>query len=192
MGNTAEKLETTSERKVIVVLGTVVVEGELKKLHAASCECGNRIWVSSKKESLNYYIEKIKGSCCGKKINYMGERFFKGKELIDTPTEVKKEENIEKTIPLQLKTPENKTNELIQYGRKGITNKQMVEAIIKHADVMENIVILFEKYPDIFKSSAKYVPDKIKVDLEKLIQTKDKNFKLPISKKTRLKLEENK
>ena len=75
--------------------------------------------------------------------------------------------------------------DLLVAGRKGITNKQMLEAF-KVATTTEELVQLLIDYPEVFKSSVKYTPDEMKVRLEKLVRTyNDPEFTVVTGKKIR-------
>ena len=72
---------------------------------------------------------------------------------------MKKDLVITKSVELQL----------ITEGRKGVTNKQMIEVFKTNPD--ENTLLqLLSDYPQVFKSSVKYVPDVQKIALEKFVQ----------------------
>ena len=75
--------------------------------------------------------------------------------------------------------------ELVVVGRKGITNKQMLEAFKSNLPE-EELLQLLEDYPKVFKSSIKYTPDAMKIRLEKLVQEHcDKDFTVKTGKKIR-------
>ena len=67
---------------------------------------------------------------------------------------------------------------LIEQGTRGVTNRQMLEAIEKHKDNGENLNTLFKEYPDIFISSAKYLPPETRTKAVTVIQTVFPNFKI--------------
>ena len=76
---------------------------------------------------------------------------------------------------------ENKTTQnepLIEQGTRGVTNRQMLEAIAKHQDSNENLNTLFKQYPDIFISSSKYLPPETRTKAVTIIQTVFPNFKI--------------
>ena len=75
--------------------------------------------------------------------------------------------------------------DLVVAGRKGITNKQMIEALKTITDT-ESLIQLLVDYPEVFKSSIKYTPDETKVRLEKLVRTyNDPEFTVVTGKKIR-------
>lgn len=79
--------------------------------------------------------------------------------------------------------PNNKTNTpsteaLIEQGKRGVTNTQMLEALKKHKDNDDNWNTLFKQYPDIFISTAKYLPPELKKKAVALIQTIFPDYKI--------------
>ena len=85
---------------------------------------------------------------------------------------------------------ENQTNQnepLIEQGKRGVTNKQMIEALMKHKDNTENWNSLFKQYPDIFISTAKYLPPELRLNAVTLIQTVFPDFKITNSREDRIK-----
>ena len=71
-----------------------------------------------------------------------------------------------------------KTEPLIEQGKRGITNKQMHIAIMKHKDNDENLNTLFKQYPDIFISTAKYLPPETRTKAVTIIQSVFPEFKI--------------
>ena len=67
---------------------------------------------------------------------------------------------------------------LVEQGKRGVTNRQMHEAIMKHKDNDTNLNALFEQYPDIFISTAKYLPPETRCKALFIIQTVFPNFKI--------------
>jgi len=85
---------------------------------------------------------------------------------------------------------ENQTNQnepLIEQGKRGVTNKQMIEALMKHKDNADNWNTLFKMYPDIFISTAKYLPPELRVKAVTLMQTVFPDFKITNSREDRIK-----
>ena len=75
--------------------------------------------------------------------------------------------------------------ELIAAGRKGVTNKQMLEAFKSNPDE-KTLLQLLADYPTVFKNSVKYTPDAQKIALEKLVRENgDPNFTVKTGKKIR-------
>ena len=80
-----------------------------------------------------------------------------------------------------------KTDSLIEQGKRGITNKQMHEALTKHKDNADNWNALFKQYPDIFISTAKYLPPELRAKAVSLIQTIFPDFKIANRGENRIK-----
>ena len=80
-----------------------------------------------------------------------------------------KETNNNQTIP---------NESLIEQGKRGVTNRQMIDALIKHKDNTDNWNTLFKQYPDIFISTAKYLPPELRTMAVTLIQTVFPDFKI--------------
>ena len=79
----------------------------------------------------------------------------------------------------QVTTPPEVTAEpLIEQGARGVTNRQMREALIKHQDNADNLNALFKAYPDIFISTAKYLPPDLRLKAVTIIQTVFPDFKI--------------
>ena len=79
-----------------------------------------------------------------------------------------------------------KTEPLIEQGKRGITNKQMHIAIMKHKDNDENLNTLFKQYPDIFISTAKYLPPEIRTKAVTIIQSVFPEFKIAVRGEDRI------
>lgn len=58
---------------------------------------------------------------------------------------------------------------LVSAGRKGVTNKQMLD-VFKSEVSNEVLIQLLNDYPEVFMSSIKYTPDATKLALEKLVK----------------------
>ena len=82
--------------------------------------------------------------------------------------------------------------DLVESGRKGVTNKQMLDAFKTQTET-SNLIQLLIDYPEVFKSSVKYTPDAKKVELENLVRTyNDPNFTVVTGKKIRLAAQQTK
>lgn len=79
------------------------------------------------------------------------------------------------------------TERLIEEGKRGVTNTQMLEALKKHKDKPENWDILFKQYPDIFISTAKYLPPELRTKAVTLIQTVFPNYTIQNKSENRIK-----
>ena len=66
-----------------------------------------------------------------------------------------------------------------------VTKKSMIEALIKHANILDNLRLLLETYPEEFIACSMYLPNPLKIKMEKIIQEKVKDISLPISEKAR-------
>ncbi len=78
------------------------------------------------------------------------------------------------------------TDKLIEEGKRGVTNSQMIEALKKHKDIPENWDILFKQYPDVFISTAKYLPPELRTKAVTLIQTVFPNYTIQTKSENRL------
>ena len=75
--------------------------------------------------------------------------------------------------------------DLVEVGRKGVTNKQMLGAL-RAGLTNSQLIRLALDYPEVFKSSVKYTPDEMKVKLEKLVKDYiDPEFTVKTGKKIR-------
>ena len=75
--------------------------------------------------------------------------------------------------------------DLVEIGRKGVTNKQMLDAFKTNLSNMQLVKLALD-YPEVFKSSIKYTPDEMKVKLEKLVKAYiDPSFTVKTGKKIR-------
>ena len=84
------------------------------------------------------------------------------------------------------KVNQTTTDKLIEEGKRGVTNTQMIEALKKHRDNPENWDILFKKYPDVFISTAKYLPPELRTKAVTLIQTVFPNYTIQTKSENRL------
>lgn len=205
------------DKKIITIAGTKLNEEGTTKLHTLVCGCGTKYIRAAKESSLNYYREnpKYTAQCCKEQFKYLGEVEWNGNEIVgETPAaevpvvetpEVHEEvalsslaEKLEPVVvPEATETPsdENKKpalvdiNTLVKPGRKGVTNAQMITAIKDNKDSEDNLKILFEAYPEVFISSAKYVKDEIKAAAEKVIKGKRPDASILMGTKMRKKVE---
>ena len=62
------------------------------------------------------------------------------------------EKPVKKEVPAELK-------DILETGRKGVTNKQMIPAMKKAVDEndVEKLALLKQHYPGVFESTAKYI-----------------------------------
>ena len=79
------------------------------------------------------------------------------------------------------------TERLIEEGKRGVTNTQMLEALKKHKDKPEKWDILFKQYPDIFISTAEYLPPDLKTKAVTLIQSVFPNYTIQSKSENRIK-----
>lgn len=80
---------------------------------------------------------------------------------------------------------------LVNAGRKGVTNKQMLEAFKKDL-TNEQLIQLLNDYSSVFMASVKYTPDAKKVALEKLVNENGyPKFTVKTGKKIRMDMEES-
>lgn len=85
-----------------------------------------------------------------------------------------------------IKSSTPSTEVLIEQGKRGVTNTQMLEALKKHKDNDENWNTLFKQYPDIFISTAKYLPPELKKKAVTLIQTVFPDYKIMDKREDRI------
>jgi len=67
---------------------------------------------------------------------------------------------------------------LIIPGKKGVSNTQMIPALIAQAGNEANIRILFNTYPEVFQSTVKYMPKTMKSQLVSIVNEKYPEFKI--------------
>ena len=167
----------TKEVKVVNV-GAGLADGGKKILHTATCDCGCRIYRANKKESLNYHLEKITAKCCGSKLHYIGQKLFDGNTMTEPHLkEVKKETNTVNPKWIQPK------NDMVEAGPRGITNQGMIKALLDAGTDETRLTELFNTYPDIFISSAKYLKDSLKDLFETIIHTNPSYVKVSIPRR---------
>jgi hypothetical protein len=134
---------------------------------------------------------------------------FNIEDIKGTPTikneEILEETNVEKTIEEEKKNNVTDINEgkpktkkeldieaaagLVEVGKKGITNFQMIPAIkanIQNEDILRK---LYAIKPEVFKSSAVYTPDNMKVICLNIIKEAEPKYKMPMGKKMAAELE---
>lgn len=178
------KAVKTNEVSVINV-GAGVADGERKLLHVATCDCGCRVYRAAKQESLNYYLNKLTAKCCGSKLHYAGQKLFEGNKMMESP--VKEVKKAKKTVNPKWIQPKN---DLVKAGPRGITNQGMIKELEKAGDDVTILQQLFDSYPEVFISSAKYMKDSLKETYEKIINAnpdftnvsikRRKNFKITV------------
>jgi hypothetical protein len=124
----------------------------------------------------------ITAKCCNSKLHYAGEKVFEGVTMMDVETveKVKKERKPRTTKVEEVKGPNPKwiqpKNETVRAGKRGITNQGMIEALLDAGNDESTLTVLFESYPEVFISSAKYLKDSLKPLFESIIN-KNENFK---------------
>lgn len=176
MENANVKVTNTKEVKIIRV-GAGLNDGVKRILHTVSCDCGCRVYVAEKKESLNYHQEKLTAKCCGSKLNYAGQKLIDGYTISEPHLkEVKKET----TVNPKWIQPKN---DLVRAGKRGITNQGMIEALLDAGTDETKLTELFNTYPDIFISSAKYLKDSLKDLFETIIHTNPTYAKVSIPRR---------
>ena len=123
MENSNAKVTNTKEVKIVRV-GAGLNDGQKRILHIVTCDCGCRAYVASKKESLNYHLEKLSAKCCGSKLHYAGQKLVEG-DTISEPhiKEVKKKATVN---PKWIQP----VNDTVRAGKRGITNQGMIEALL--------------------------------------------------------------
>jgi hypothetical protein len=107
------------------------------------------------------------------------------KEMVETAKELKinyvgiKKEALAEKINEALAAKETKTTKvtkvdttgLVEAGKRGVTNFQMIPAIIANLGNTENLTKLYNEYPEVFVSSAKYINKKNRPAVEAVITT---------------------
>ena len=84
-----------------------------------------------------------------------------------------------------MKTTKSIEMELVMAGRKGVTNKQMLEAFKSNLNE-EQLLQLLTDYPMVFLGSIKYTPDAKKLELQDFVQKNGyPNFEVKTGKKIR-------
>lgn len=171
--STMVKVNETKEVKIINV-GAGLADGGKRILHVSTCECGCRIYRASKKESLEHTY-KLTAKCCGSKLQYAGQKLFDGDKMSEPHLkEVKKEINEKWIKPV---------NDLVRAGKRGITNQGMIEALLLAGTDETQLTDLFNSYPDVFVSSAKYLKDSLKDLFETIIHTNPSYAKVSIPRR---------
>jgi hypothetical protein len=178
MENSNAKAINTKEVKIVRV-GAGLNDGQKRILHTASCDCGCRVYVANKKESLAY-TEKLTAKCCGSKLHYTGQKQVEGDTITDPYLkEVKKETTVN---PKWLQPKNN----LVRAGKRGITNQGMIEALLDAGTDETRLTELFNTYPDTFISSAKYLKDSLKDLFETIIHTNPAYAKVSIPRRKKI------
>jgi len=174
---TNSTVKVTKEVKIVRV-GAGLNDGEKRILHVVSCDCGCRKYVALKRESLNYHLEKLSAKCCGSKLHYEGQKLVQGDSITEPHVkEVKKETN-EKWIQPK--------NDLVEAGPRGITNQGMIKALLTAGTNEDELRALFNTYPEVFISSAKYLKDSLKEMFEAIIHENPAYTKVSIPRRKKL------
>ena len=182
MSTMVNETKETKEVKIINVGAGLaeVIWGQKRILHISTCDCGCRIYRASKKESLKY-TEKLTAKCCGTKLHYAGEKVFEG-NIMSEPhlKEVKKEVKKETKANEKWIKP---VNDSVRAGKRGITNQGMIEALLNAGTDENQLTELFNSYPEVFISSAKYLKDSLKEMFEAIIHTNPIYIKVSIPRR---------
>lgn len=137
-------------------------------IYTCVCSCCGKIVVKKRtaKQAIKYATPKYSSKCCHAPLKYAGV-----KEIEDTNvTPIALDEKLRKTACNSSTTISSilKIEDIIKpENNRKINNKQMIPAIKSAIQEKshEKMQLLKKTYPDVFESSLKYIPEKLKTQM---------------------------